>query len=369
MQFKKHLLTSSVAIAGSVFVAGAAHASSYAYGTNAASNTVVAPKVVQTASTQTASLISSRVSAAVSGATGTIAPGGGPSAPVGGPAPVSLIPGGKGFSAGNGDGKASGSAPKRFGVWANASYTYLENTQANSNFDGDVVNAMAGADYLLTDRILVGLALGYENQDITTKFNAGKLEGNGFTVSPYVAFILNKNISFDLTIGHSWVDYDVSRSNGTITGSTEGDRWFGVANANFTTNINRWQLGATAGYLYTQEKQDAYNESNGRGVDSVYVHLGQARLTGKAGYLIPTGFGYLNPYGSARIEYDVVKNPAAVIDASGTKASNDDFGVTFGLGVSAGIGDSTTVNLEGNTTQFREDLNVYGVSGNVRYKF
>lgn len=365
MGLKKNLLMSAVVAVGGVAVTGNAHAA-YSYGANAASNTIVAPKAVETASTQAASLVSTRVSQAVSGATGGVAPG--VSVPLG---QVSLVPGGKGLAVGNGDGKgkASGSAPRRVGVWLNGSYTWIENEQANSNFDGQILNVMGGADYLVSDRVLVGLSGGYENQDIKTKFNNGKLEGDGFTVAPYFAFILNKNVNFDVSVGHSWIDYDVSRNGSSVTGSTTGDRWFGSANANYVTSVNNWQLGATAGYLYTMENQDGYTESDGSAVSEVGVHLGQARLSGKLGYLFPASFGYVNPYGTARLEYDVLKDEAGIIDAAGTKANDDKFGVTFGLGVSAGIGEATSINLEGTTTQFREEMNAYGVSGTVRYKF
>lgn len=374
MALKKQIIVGVGALAGSVAVSGVAHAGTYTYGANAAGNVVVIAEATKVASSQAAGLIGSRVSNAVSSAIGGGFGGGGGA---GGGMGLnvnrqsSLAPSGNGLTAGLGDGKgkASGSAPQRAGVWLNGAYNWLENKQEGAKFDGGITNVMGGADYLVTDRILVGLAAGYENQDIKTKFNNGKMEGNGLTLAPYFAFILNKNISFDLTVGHSWVDYDVSRGNGSITGSTNGDRWFSTVNANYGTTINNWQLGAALGYLYTQEKQDAYNESNGNRVDATDTHLGQARLTGKVGYLAPTSFGYLNPYGSARLEYDLVKDAPGTVDAAGTLASHDNFGVTFGLGVAAGIGDATTVNLEGTTTQFRDNQNVYGVSGTVRYKF
>lgn len=376
MKVKTYIIGTAAVVGTVAGMSGSAMAAaSYTYGANAAGNTVTAPLVTQEATKTTASLISGRVSAAVSGATGGGGVGGG-GAPGGGGlfAPTnssSLMPNGKGYAGGNGDGKgkASGSAPRNFGVWLNGAGTWLENEQANAEFKGSIYNVMGGADYLIKDRFLVGLSAGYERADIKTTFNSGKLESDGFTVAPYFAFILNKNVSFDVSVGHSWVDYDVSRGSGAVTGNTSGDRWFGTANANYTTSINNWQLGATLGYLYTMEKQDAYTESNGGQVGEVSVHLGQARLGGKVGYLAPTSFGYLNPYGSARLEYDVVKDGPGVVDAAGTKANDDDFGVTFGLGVAAGIGEATTINVEATTTQFRDDLKNYGVSGTVRYRF
>lgn len=372
MKVRTYIIGTAAAVGTVAGLSGAATAAE-TYG-----NVVTAPLVTQEATKTTASLISGRVSAAVSGATGG-AFSGGVGGGVGGGggglfAPSnssSLMPNGKGYAGGNGDskGKASGSAPRNFGVWLNGAGTWLENEQASAEFKGNIYNVMGGADYLIKDRFLVGLSAGYERADIKTKFNNGKLESDGFTVAPYFAFILNKNISFDVSVGHSWIDYDISRTSNAVSGSTTGDRWFGTTNANYTTSINNWQLGATLGYLYTMEKQDAYKESTGGSVDEVGVHLGQARLGGKVGYLAPTSFGYLNPYGSARLEYDVVKDAPGVINAAGTKANDDDFGVTFGLGVAAGIGQSTTINVEATSTQFRDDLKNYGVSSTVRYRF
>lgn len=368
MNRKSYLLAGSAIVLGGVVAASAASAATYTYGANAAGNTVVIAQATSQASTQTTNLIGSRVSSAVSSAvSGSL--GGASAGPTGGGFTPGVQQQGTLVSSDAGQGRASGSAPRRTGVWLNGGYTWLENKQAGANFDGGITNVMGGIDYLVQNNVLVGVSAGYEHQDITTKFNSGTLKGDGLTIAPYFAFILNKNINFDASIGHSWVNYDMTRSGGAVTGSTDGDRWFGIANANYTTSINNWQLGASLGYLYSMEKQDAYHESNGNAIDEASTHLGQARLGGKVGYVAATNFGYLNPYTSARLEYDVVKDHAGTIDAQGTLANSDDFGVTFGLGMNAGIGENTTLNLEGTTTQFREDQSVYGVSGTVRYKF
>jgi len=117
------------------------------------------------------------------------------------------------------------------------------------------------------------------------------------------------------------------------------------------------------------ENQDAYTESDSTVNGKNQVRLGQARATARVGYMLPVSWGYVNPYGWARPEYDVSKTPAGVIDNAGTKSSNSHFGTTFAVGTNVGLGDNSVFSLEGTTSQFRKNLDVYGVTGTVRFKF
>jgi len=365
---KLNLKTVALLTTAIVSFSGSAMASSYSYGTNAAGTTVTAPEVTKQASAQTAGLISARVSSAVSSATGNISAGAAPApAPISTPTPTSSLQPGDKVSFSTGNTSAAGDVAKRFGAWANAGVTHINNDQAGSEFSGNILTGLVGGDYLVNDYLLVGLSGGYEHGDIDTTYNNGTLTSSGVTVAPYLAVIINKYFSIDTSFGHTWVSYD--ESHGGVTGSTNGSRYFATVNGNANTMIDNWQLGSSLGFLYTKEDQDAYSESNGTAVGKVKVRLGQARATERLGYLAPVSWGYVNPYGWARLEYDVSKTAAGVIDSKGTLASHSNFGTTFGLGVNFGLGDYTTLNVEGTTTQFRENLQVYGGTATIRVKF
>ncbi|HLN23258.1 MAG TPA: autotransporter outer membrane beta-barrel domain-containing protein [Patescibacteria group bacterium] len=317
-------------------------------------------------------MIAGRISQAVAGAVGNIggglAPSGSGFGNGGTPAPATPAPQ---SSLELGGGGAAGEPGRRLALWTNASNSWIANNQTGVNFAGTIQTAVIGADYLFTDKIIGGITGGYEHPDIHTKFNAGTFKGNNVAITPYAAYIIDDIFSVDATAGYTFVSYDITRSSNSITGSTDGHRLAGSADLNANKTIDSWVLGSSLGASYLNEVQNAYTETGagGTAVGQNDVRLGQAHLTGKAGYLVTQPWGSITPYGSARMEYDFNHNAAVVRDVQGDLASNSRFGTVFGLGADAAVGNFTTLNLEGTTTQFRENVSAYMVSASVRVKF
>ncbi len=326
------------------------------YGSNAASSVVVAAEVVKEASKAAASQVSGRVSSVIGGAA-TVAEL---------PALNTTI-----FALGRGDGRAAGNDERKMGVWANVGNTWIDKDETGStaDFDGTVLTASVGADYQVNEKLLAGVSIGYESQDIDTPFNNGKLEGTGYTVAPYIGYAFNDRLNIDALVGASMIDYDTNRQSGAVTGSTDAKRLFTSVNVNLgLLTKSGLSVGTSVGYLYTYEEQDAYSESDGTAVDKLIVHLGQVRTALNVSYTRKTNWGYINPFGSARAEYDHTANAPGSIDTSGTKGTDDPFGVNFKAGVAVGIGDNLKLTVAGESSEFRDNLEVYSVSGTVRYK-
>ncbi|MGE5477535.1 MAG: autotransporter outer membrane beta-barrel domain-containing protein [Bacteroidales bacterium] len=353
----------------------AAHAAN-TYGSTAPSATV-APQVVQQASTQASNLLAGRISQAVSNVTGSL--GGGGFGGGGGGMGGGGMGGGGGFSPTpgprseviGGNAKAAGDPVGKTAFWVNGGNAWVSNDQSGVNFSGTIQTGLVGMDHQFNDRILGGVALGYEHPDIKTKFNAGTFEGNNWAVSPYVGYIINNVFSVNAVAGYTWVNYDTTRSNGAVSGSISGERMFGNLNAVAATRIDNWYLGSTIGYMYLLETQEAYTE---RGTGAVsnpenQIRLGQWRWTNKVGHSFIEEWGGYMPYASVRLEYDSSHTPSGVADAIGTPVANDRFGATFGLGADVAVGNDTTFSLEGSSTEFREHLSTYSVNGTLRVKF
>lgn len=317
------------------------------------STPMVVAQIVAEGTKQTAGLISTRISSAVSNATGAISIS---------PTRTSSLSEGT-------VGKAAGDSARRGGVWLNGSNNWMSGDHANANFSGTLQTAVAGVDYLVRDNVLVGASLGYEHGDISLKYNGGNFEANNLAFAPYAAYIINDVWSVDASGGHAWVNYDLSRANGTISGDTSGSRWFASTNLNANWRVDAWQLGTSLGYIYTKESTDDYVESDGTNANGPKFRLGQANGKFRVGYLVPTEWGTVNPFGAVRLEYDANKTAASAIDAAGTKAYDDRFGTTFSLGANVLVGDNDTLSIEGSSTQFRDDLKNYSLIGTYRHKF
>lgn len=334
------------------------------YGANSSSSVVVAPVVSKEGAQQSTGLISERIAHAIANATSS------------GGTHISPVPGGvnpqtSSSESGNGEaGMAAGDAPKRWAMWANASNTWLSGDLPGADFKGTIIDSLIGMDYFVTDNLLIGMVAGYESAKMTSSFNGGKLHSAGFALAPYGAYMINDTFYVDGTIGVTSVNYRTSRDDGQINGKTSGLRWFTALNLNASMSLGGyWRLVDTIGFMYVSEDQDAYTETDGSSVDAIKVRLGQFRNTVNLGYRIPMEFGHITPYGLIRLEYDAIKEPTSVIDSAGTVAYGSQFGATFGLGVNVGVGDNTVLSLEGSTAQFRDNIEMYTLVANIRYRF
>jgi hypothetical protein len=208
-----------------------------------------------------------------------------------------------------------------FGMWTSYSYSEFDSDfvfQGSSlAYEADAHNVLAGFDRLLANRLLLGLALGYQWVEADTAFNGGGQESEGYTVAPYAALILSDVFSIDVSGGLSWVDYDqnrISPADGTnIQANFDADRWFVASNLNALVISDAWIFGAKVGYLHSDEKQDAYLESGStasaaagrlRTVTRRTIDLSQVVVGADIAY----NMGVYEPYVMASYHNDLSRN-------------------------------------------------------------
>lgn len=325
---------------------------------NQASTVATATTILRAASTQTAGLVANRVSAALEGNAGTMqmASNGFSAA--------------TGLSAGNMGGKA--------GVWVSGSWADVEDDNASTAFEGDAVTGLIGFDYEVKSGVVLGLSIGYENVDIDTAYNGfggnkGNIDGNGYTIAPYIGVKFNDKLSGTLTVGYSDLEYDTVRydpnTGNRISGSTDADRYFVSASLSGDHALRgNWSVKTRGTVFYASEDKDAFTERESNGatiaVASSDVELGQILADARFAYT----YNKVQPYALIGLEYDFAKDDTPV--AVGQTVSDDDFGVKLGGGINLiNLGPNVTGGIEAYTVEFREDYNEYAVNGGLRIKF
>lgn len=263
------------------------------------------------------------------------------------------------------DGKTT---PRYNAVWAGGSYNRVKKGDVNGRYDGDVKNGVVGYDRRVTKNLILGVATGYEQVDITTEYNNGSVEGESVSLSPYLGYIINDWLSVDATLGHTWISYDFSRSNGAVKGSTKAGRWFGSTNLNATQRLGDFKLRGSVGYLRLYEQQDAYRDNTGAQVEDSQVNFGQIRTTVGGSYDIATSFGVLSPNAFVRMEYDTPASHSVMV-GNNWMSSSDRTGAVFGIGIDAALDNDLLFNLTATSTQFRQNTEAYSLIGNLRYSF
>jgi outer membrane autotransporter protein len=266
----------------------------------------------------------------------------------------------------NMEGMSAGDMPGTLGVWVNGAHTWIDNDDPGGEFDGGLTTAMAGLDYKFNDRFLLGLALGYEDTDIDTSFNAGRFDGDGITVAPYAAYMIASNVWVDLSGGYSAINYDTGRAGNTITGEFDADRYFINAGIAAHYLFDRVRLSPRASILYVTEDQDRYVESNGTVVGANDIDLGRASFGGELGYQLGDG---IEPYLRAALEWDFAHEDGVPLTVNRLSQTHD-VGGLLGGGVNLFLSDAVSANLEASSNSIgREDLDTYSVSGRLRISF
>ena len=255
----------------------------------------------------------------------------------------------------------------KLGIWANLSYITSEDDSPQTRSDADLYNFIVGSDYRLSDRMIVGLAFTYEDMDRTTDYNSGEVQSDGFTLSPYFAMLINDYFGFDLNTGYSWTSLDqVRRDEGySISSSPDAERFFVNLNANGYYYIDNWNIGATLGYIYAKEDQDAFGDSSGIRYSASTVKLGQAYLNAEASY----AFESIEPYLGLGYEYDMTYDENKDTFGAAKDEDFDSDGFTFALGARFLLLDTLQGDFGFTGVFSRENYSEYGVALNVRYDF
>lgn len=277
----------------------------------------------------------------------------------------------KGFPA---SGLSAGDAWENYSFWLSYSRVETEDDLSSTAYDSSTNNAMAGIDYIVSDRMVVGLAFLAEDNDVDTVFNTGSQKIDGFMVAPYFGYSLTDVFSIDGSVGYGGYDIDQVRTDpvtGTLVdGDTESDRWFASFNLNAFRNVGNWFLSGRAGMVYSEEDHDGYTETGVAGaavnpaVASQELEFGQLQIGGEAAYSL----GNFEPFVSAFYEYDFEREKI-IVNAGQARPDNDRDDVRLGLGVRAFSNDGFAGILQWNTVLDRSNFDSHEISLFGRLEF
>lgn len=141
--------------------------------------------------------------------------------------------------------------------------------------DGWSVVMSGGVDYRLAENVIIGLLFGYESAELDFDADASSFEGQGPSLGVYAGYQISEGLIFDITVAHSWLDYDIK--SGTTTGEFDASRWLFAANLVGTIHVNdRVTIEPGVRIVYAIEDQDAFTLSDATAVASKTVNSGSA---------------------------------------------------------------------------------------------
>lgn len=228
-----------------------------------------------------------------------------------------------------GTGAAAAPGGKQWNVWGAFSRSSIAYEFAPLNSSGQVNVYLGGIDYTFSNNVVLGVATAFDRTDIDQNAVAGTLKGEGVTVSPYLAVLINKNFSFDATLGYgrTHVDTAVPVAGVLVVGSTRSDRNLATLGMTYRATAGAWTFTGRGALLHVHDKLGAYTLSNGTFVADGTVNLTQARLTGMVAYTS----GPVTPYVSLSYINDIRRPNQAPI--GGVAAANDRDAWTPAVGI------------------------------------
>jgi autotransporter-like protein len=268
-----------------------------------------------------------------------------------------------GDSSGGGSGAGGGNSES---AWISAATNSQENTFSRTAFYGATHNLLAGFDVTRSEKYVLGVSVGNEASNYTTRFNTGDQRVRGYSVNPYFAYLLSSTWSWDLILGYGQFDTRQSRTLATLVGPVAVDSDFSSKRSFAATNlanVSTWgdlKITGSLGYLGSRRQSDAYTESNGSAVDSAKQTSKQWNLLGEAAY------GRGNSEGFFGATYEHNRNADKIVFSSGEQPANDPSSVVLTAGLRY-FGRGMSANFVFNRRVGQEQFNEYGFAMLLRF--
>ena len=251
------------------------------------------------------------------------------------------------------NGLSAGSDATRWGLWANASGSYIANGSLANDFNGTSVVALTGLDYVVDRRWIFGLAAGYTHASLALSPSSINREVDGAVVGPYGAYIFNPNWSVDALVNWTSLSNNITAPLPFPTGSYQSNRVTAASNLNYFTTYNGIKLTGFGGYAYSWEGGPTNLVLPSALANN--VRYGAIRIGGEAAYDI----GAFEPYLPLRFEYETTSPN----DGSSRAA------LVAGAGLRYRWSDTLTGGLLFETTEFKTHIRDMVLSGHLRWSF
>jgi hypothetical protein len=251
------------------------------------------------------------------------------------------------------DGLSAGSGVARWGLWANASGSYLQNSSQATSFTGPSVVALTGLDYVVDRQWIFGLSAGYTHADLALSPSSINREVDGALVGPYAAYVVNPNWSVDALVNWTSLSNNITAPAPFAAGSYHSNRITAASNLNYFTTYNGIKLTGFGGYAYAWE-----GGSTNAVVPSALannVRYGAIRIGGEAAYPV----GAFEPYLPLRVEYETTTPNDGTSRAA----------LVVGAGLRYRWSDTLTGGLLFETTELKTHTRDMLISGHLRWSF
>jgi len=267
-------------------------------------------------------------------------------------------------------GLSAGSPTGNYNVWATATYSEFESTFATGSYEAERSGLLIGVDRLIGARSVLGVAVGHEDLSTTTYYNGGGDREDGFSIVPYYGVALTDTLTFDMSLGYTWLDHSQNRlrdDGERLSASYDADRVFGSINLSNAYSHNDFQIQANISLTHAEENHDGYTEIGltPRTVSERNMSITQAEL----GLNISRTHNNVTPYATIafRKDLDTDEDAAAGGLPAGVIAhSDDDTEIELLIGTDISSRENLDISLSFHKLFSRDDFDKWGLDLSLR---
>ncbi|QQE10916.1 autotransporter domain-containing protein [Planctomycetota bacterium] len=276
------------------------------------------------------------------------------------------------------------------GIFLTSSFTHIDhNSTANQvGFESHQSDFLIGGDFLATDDLRVGAAIGYAYVTTDNLNSLGSSETNALNTQIYANYYAAPNLRIDATLGYTYADYQLERnlfSGDTAFGNTHNNQFTAEIGANLLipeTPIENLILTPFAYLRYTNSNIAGYTETEAGALGLKVDSQSSDSLTSSIGTL--ASFKYelsnsvLEPFISASFEHQFIDqdrtssvsfigDPSTPFDAF-IDATDENY-VNLSVGSLWALSDKLMLRATFDTTLFHDELDANRLSAGLRINF
>jgi uncharacterized protein YhjY with autotransporter beta-barrel domain len=194
-----------------------------------------------------------------------------------------------------------------WGFFINGNLSFGEGSGDNDRpqYDQDGFNITSGADYRLSERLVVGGALGYSESNLDFSFNRGTQNSDSYTFSIFGNYYPTTNFYIDFLTMWVNADIDIDRRinvatfSQSLTSNTSSQQLVAASSFGYEFAIKSWQGSIYTRAEFSDLSIDAYTES-GNGSFELAVSEQQSdtldfAFGGRLAYVFPLRRGIFIP--------------------------------------------------------------------------
>jgi hypothetical protein len=243
-------------------------------------------------------------------------------------------------------------------VWIDGKYSWLDDNLPSSDLDGSLINGVIGADYKVSDRLVLGLMGTYETSNLDGAVGATQ-DTDGWGGGAYMGLSLTDSLVLSATVLGTELDTDVN-------GTTEFDSTRIQATSALTGNFysGTWRYSPSLTVAWSKEWQDASGAFNAQTIETGIISPGL--LIGNS--ISIGGVSTVEPWLGAQLDWVGINK--VVDDLLGTILDDPYTDLRLQGGLNFAFGANAQLALTGEISGLLyKDSDTYTAGANFAYQF